>query len=68
MLRLLINIFIIYAVWQLLRMIFAVNKTQQKFHEKINEMDREMDKNSKSNKNKDNDTNDGEYIDYEEIK
>ena len=48
-------------------MFTAVKKTQQNFHEKMNEMDEDI-KRSKQQNAKTNTNNDGEYIDYEEIK
>lgn len=65
--KLLFNIFIVYALWQIFRMFTAVKKTQQNFHEKMNEMDEDI-KRSKQQNAKTNTNNDGEYIDYEEIK
>jgi predicted Holliday junction resolvase-like endonuclease len=68
-LKLIFNIFVVYAIWQLIRMMFAVNKTQEKFHEKMRDMDRDMSRpEPKANSNKSKDKNEGEYIDYEEIK
>ncbi|MFM6982954.1 MAG: hypothetical protein ACKOXF_02395 [Chitinophagaceae bacterium] len=69
MLKLIFNIFVVYAIWQLIRMMFAVNKTQEKFHEKMRDMDRNMSRpEPKVDSNKSKDKNEGEYIDYEEIK
>mgnify|MGYP006947931420 CR=1 FL=1 len=56
-----------YAIWQLIRMMFAVNKTQQNFHEKMRDMDREMSQQTQQKSTK-KDSGEGEYIDYEEIK
>ncbi|MDI1233596.1 MAG: hypothetical protein PSX81_04890 [bacterium] len=71
MLKILFNLFIIYAIWQLLKMIFTVKKVSNDFQRNMNAMHEKMnnqeptkpsnDKNKPSN-------NEGEYIDYEEIK
>lgn len=67
LLKLIFNIFVVYAIWQLIKMMTSVNKTQERFHKKMNEMNREMDNyQAKVKKKKDN--NEGEYIDYEELK
>jgi hypothetical protein len=68
-LKLIFNIFVVYAIWQLIRMMFAVNKTQQNFHQKMQDMDRERSRTEpKVETSKPKDKNEGEYIDYEEIK
>lgn len=67
LLKLLFNIFVIYAIWQIIKMMMAVNKTQQKFHQKMDEMKQDMDSGKNSSK-KDKGDGDGEYIDYEELK
>ena len=71
MLKILFNIFIIYAIWQLLKMIFTVKKVSNDFQRNMNEMHEKMNnqaqQNTKSNQKKPSD-NEGEYIDYEEIK
>lgn len=49
-------------------MFFAVNKTQKKFHEQIRDLDGKVN-NTKDRVSKVKDrSQDGEYIDYEEIK
>lgn len=71
MFKILFNIFIIYAVWQLLKMIFTVKKVSNDFQRNMNEMHEKMNnqaqQNTKPNQSKPSD-NEGEYIDYEEIK
>ena len=71
MLKILFNIFIIYAIWQLLKMIFTVKKVSNDFHRNMNEMHEKMNNQTQQkttpNQKKPFD-NEGEYIDYEEIK
>lgn len=68
MLKLIFNIFVVYAIWQLIRMMFAVNKTQQNFHQKMRDMDKEMSQQQQQqHKSGKKDSGEGEYIDYEEI-
>ncbi len=71
MFKILFNIFIIYAVWQLLKMIFTVKKVSTDFQRNMNEMHEKMNnqsqQNTTTNQKKPSD-NEGEYIDYEEIK
>ncbi len=71
MLKILFNIFIIYAIWQLLKMIFTVKKVSNDFQRNMNEMHEKMNnqtqQNANSNQKKPSD-NEGDYIDYEEIK
>lgn len=69
MFKLLFNIFIVYALWHLFKMFFAVNKTQKQFHQRMNDLDGEIQrKNTQVPKDKDKNRENGEYIDYEEIK
>ncbi|MBL7837595.1 MAG: hypothetical protein JNM67_08770 [Bacteroidetes bacterium] len=67
LLRFLFKILVIYAIWQLIKMIISVKKTQQNFHEKMEEMNRDM-HNKHASQGKRKDDGDGEYIDYEEVK
>lgn len=76
MLKLLFNIFIIYAIWQLVRMFFTVKKVQTEFHKNMSDLNDKVNnaanqqqtgKSSGNKKNNPLDT-EGEYVDYEEIK
>lgn len=68
MLKLLFNIFVIYAIWQFVKMFFAVNKAQKHFNDRINDLDQRVDKKERQFDQSKNKNNEGEYIDYEEIK
>lgn len=77
MLKLLFNIFLIYALWQIIKMFFAVKKVQTNFqkdmsdlHEKVNNTAGQNHTNSTKGKTKGQNPLDteGEYVDYEEIK
>ncbi|MES2616836.1 MAG: hypothetical protein V4613_03100 [Bacteroidota bacterium] len=70
MLKLLFNIFIIYAIWQILKMFFAVKKTQNHFQRNMEDLNSRM-KNQHTQHNpgkKKPLDNEGEYVDYEEVK
>jgi hypothetical protein len=49
-------------------MFFAVNKAQEKFHERMSEMDRDQSRSDRVRQNNDQNRDKGEYIDYEELK
>ena len=68
MIKLLFNIFLIYAIWQFVKMFFVVSKTQKHFSERINDLDSRVEKKEKSFEKTKNKDAEGEYIDYEEIK
>ncbi|MCC6817939.1 MAG: hypothetical protein IT245_03485 [Bacteroidia bacterium] len=65
--KLIINIFIVYGIWQFIKLLTSVNKTQEKFRQKMDDMGREQDTRSTVSSKKKGEG-DGEYIDYEEIK
>ncbi len=69
--KLLFNIFIVYAIWQILRMVFAVKKVQTNFHKNMSDINEKMNEQSTQKTSpspkKPLDT-EGEYVDYEEIK
>jgi hypothetical protein len=70
LLKLLFNIFLIYAIWQIIKMFFSVKKVQQDFQEQVNDLNERV-KQSPPPPNKPKDKKpevDGEYIDFEEIK
>ena len=68
MIKLLFNIFLIYAIWQFVKMFFVLNKTQKHFNDRINDLDSRVEKKEKSFEKTKNKDGEGEYIDYEEIK
>jgi hypothetical protein len=68
LLKLLFNIFLIYAVWQFVKMFFVVNKAQKHFNDRINDLDSRVEKKEKSFEKQKGKDSEGEYIDYEEIK
>lgn len=66
-LKLLFNIFVIYAIFQIVKMYLSVRNVQKKFQNDL------MDLNSKVRQNQpkkpENNPNlDGDYVDYEEVK
>jgi len=69
--KILFNLFILYLVWQFIKMFFAVKGVQKGFNEKINDLNKKVNE-QKSNTNQSNTKNkkddDGEYVDFEEIK
>lgn len=67
LIRFLFKVLLIYGIWQLIRMMFSVKKTQQDFQHKMDEMHRDMNAQQSTSKKRRDDS-DGEYIDYEEIK
>jgi hypothetical protein len=70
LLKFLINIFIVYAIWQIIRMFFSVKKVQENFQDQVNDLNQKMgqqQQQSAKSKPKKPEV-DGEYIDYEEIK
>ena len=68
MIKLLFNIFLIYAIWQFVKMFFVLNKTHKHFNDRINDLDSRVEKKEKSFEKTKNKDGEGEYIDYEEIK
>ncbi len=71
LLKLLFNIFIIYAIWQVIKMFFSVKKVQQNFQDQVNDLNQKVRQNQEGPKAKSSSKKpevDGEYIDYEEIK
>lgn len=67
LIRFLFKVLLIYGIWQLIRMMFSVKKTQQNFQEKMDEMHRDMNAHKTASEKRKDDS-EGEYIDYEEIK
>lgn len=71
MLKLIFNIFIIYAIWQLIKMFFVVKKVQSGFQRNMEDLNDRVNHQARQKKSpgpkKPMDT-EGEYIDYEEIK
>jgi predicted Holliday junction resolvase-like endonuclease len=69
--KLLINIFIFYAIWQIIKMFFSVKKVQDQFQQQVNDLHQKVNRQQtppkQQAKEKKNEV-DGEYIDYEEIK
>ncbi len=68
LLKLLFNIFIIYAIWQIIKMFFSVKKVQQGFQEQMNDLNRKVRQDPEPPKKEKKSEIDGEYIDFEEIK
>jgi len=72
LLKLLINIFIVYAIWQIIKMFFSVKKVQENFQNQVNDLNqrvRKQQEHTETPKTKGKKSElDGEYIDYEEIK
>ncbi len=67
--KILLNIFILYLVWQFIKMFFAVKTVQKGFSEQINDLNQRVNNQqnaSESKKNKKDD--EGEYVDFEEVK
>ncbi len=68
MFKLLFNIFLVWCVWQFIKMFFAVKKVQSGLKNQMNEMQNKMDNTKQQTATKPNNNKEGEYIDYEEIK
>jgi hypothetical protein len=70
LLKLLINIFIIYSIWQIIRMFFSVKKVQENFQQQVDDLNQRVRKQQETAPKKDSKKPglDEEYIDYEEIK
>lgn len=67
LIRLFFKILTVYAVWQLFRMVFAMNKAQKKMQNDLNDMGNAQNRASNGRVSRDRNE-EGEYIDYEEIK
>jgi hypothetical protein len=70
LLKLLFNIFIVYAIWQVLRMIFTVRKVQNDIYRNMSNLNDRAgwEPEKKKSPPKRPFDNEGEYVDYEEIK
>ncbi len=71
--KILFNIFIVYLIWQFLRMFFAVKKVQKGFSEQMNDLNQKVNQqntsqNSQKASSQKEKNDEGEYVDFEEIK
>jgi predicted tellurium resistance membrane protein TerC len=67
-LKILFNIFLIYLIWQGIKLFISMNKVQSNLNKKVNDMNEKMNQSQRKSKKKDSKSIDEEYIDYEEIK
>jgi hypothetical protein len=67
-LKILFNIFLIYLIWQGIKLFISINKVQSNLNKKVNDMNEKMNRSERKSKKKESKSIDEEYIDYEEIK
>jgi predicted Holliday junction resolvase-like endonuclease len=69
LLKVLFNIFLVYLVWQFIKLFFTVKKTQNKFQEKMDQFEKQNSNTKAERVNEQTKKEDlgGEYIDYEEV-
>ncbi|MEZ4805362.1 MAG: hypothetical protein R2852_07735 [Bacteroidia bacterium] len=69
MLKVLFNIFLVYLLWQFIKLFFTVKKSQNKFQEKMDEYEKQNSRTTSERVNETYKKEDlgGEYIDYEEL-
>ncbi|MBC7424936.1 MAG: hypothetical protein H7321_00255 [Bacteroidia bacterium] len=73
LLKFLFNLLLIYAVWQLIKIVFTINAVKRHVTKDFQQMQNHQQKNQHQNKadishSNDKRHDDGEYVDFEEIK